>query len=348
MNRYKELVYQSKSYTETYKINEILIKNGFDWFLDCEVENCRIEILKNTLVFNSGVFFNGTWVYGVFRDGQWKYGTWEGGVWYNGTWYNGIFKNGIIFDGRFIAGKIEGGEIRGGEFFDCEIGKSVAKSITQENKNSPKPQQGQPQGQPANRGQMQKVQGQDEPQPVQEQSPMVQPQKIEERVKRFDTFIKKKLKDMNNLKSFSEINEGFFREAGKKIKDFFTEKPGADDELGEKIINYLNNHDDVNINYQKRNDPYYGYKIYWEFVIRGGGNENDQLGEEIWEDDLNVKVIEDIGFEEYFVKVVINQEDELQLHSKIGYTLTDILKKKYEENLKLERNNKINKYKDLL
>jgi len=196
LKRYKELKYDDKTYTETYKINEILIKNGFDWFLDCEVENCRIEILAKTLVFNSGVFFNGTWQYGVFRDGQWKYGTWEGGVWYNGTWYNGIFKNGIIFDGRFIAGKIEGGEIRGGEFFDCEISKDVAKSITQENKNSPKPQQGQAQGQPANRGQLQKIaqSGKDVnfTQPVQEQSPMIQPQKIEERVKRFDTFVKKR------------------------------------------------------------------------------------------------------------------------------------------------------------
>ena len=94
-------------------------------------------------------------------------------------------------DGRFIAGKIEGGEIRGGEFFDCEISKDVAKSITQENKNSPKPQQGQPQ----NRGQLQKVQGQTQPvqpQPVEERSPKIQPEKIEERVKRFDTFINDK------------------------------------------------------------------------------------------------------------------------------------------------------------
>ena len=183
MKRYKELKYNDKLYTEQYKIDEILIENKFDWFLDCEVENCRIEITKNTLVFNSGVFFNGTWVYGVFRDGQWKYGTWEGGVWYNGTWYNGIFNNGLIFGGRFIQGKIEGGEIRGGDFYDVQISEQVVNTTMQKIQEPKKAQQGQPQ----NRGVQQKIQGQT--QPVQPQG--VQPEKIEERVKRFNTFIKK-------------------------------------------------------------------------------------------------------------------------------------------------------------
>ena len=131
MNRYKELRYEDKLYSEQSEIDRLLIKNKFDWFLDCEVENCRLEITKNTLVFNSGTFFNGTWVYGVFRDGQWLYGTWEGGVWYNGTWRGGIFKNGLIFGGRFLKGKIEGGEIRGGEFFDTEIGEQVVNTTIQ-------------------------------------------------------------------------------------------------------------------------------------------------------------------------------------------------------------------------
>lgn len=142
MKRYKELKFEDKTYTEQYKIDEILIKNKFDWFLECEVENVKLEILKNTLVFNSGVFFNGDWKYGVFRDGQWKYGTWEGGVWYNGTWYNGTFQNGLIFNGRFINGEIVGGEIRGGEFFDVVISDNVVKNIENPNKNSLKPQQG--------------------------------------------------------------------------------------------------------------------------------------------------------------------------------------------------------------
>lgn len=180
MNRYKELIFNEKTYTETYIINETLLKEGFGWFLDCEVENCRIEIMKNTLVFNSGVFFNGTWEYGVFRDGQWKYGTWNGGVWYNGTWYNGIFKNGLIFGGRFMAGNIEGGEIRGGDFFDVKISNDVEKKDNQQEKpvNKIKSQT----GTPINRAQLQKVQGQI--QPVEN--------KIEEKIKRFDTFIKSK------------------------------------------------------------------------------------------------------------------------------------------------------------
>jgi hypothetical protein len=125
MRRYKELRYNSKTYTEQYKINQILLEEGFQWFLDCEVEEVRIEIRNKTLIFNSGTFFNGTWKYGVFRDGVWKYGIWEGGVWYNGKWFNGIFQSGIIFDGDFQHGKIEGGEIKGGEFNNMVIDPSV-------------------------------------------------------------------------------------------------------------------------------------------------------------------------------------------------------------------------------
>ena len=128
MKRYKELKYESKIFTETSKIDEILIKNKFNWFLDCEVENTRIEIFKNHLIFNSGVFFNGTWVYGVFRNGQWKSGTWQGGVWYNGTWYHGVYESGLIFSGRFLGGAIKGGEIRGGEFHNVEISKEVIRT----------------------------------------------------------------------------------------------------------------------------------------------------------------------------------------------------------------------------
>lgn len=127
MRRYKELRYDGKIYNETYKIDKILIDGGFEWFLDCEVENVRMEIQFETLIFNSGVFFNGTWYYGVFRDGEWKNGTWNNGVWYNGIWRNGTFESGLIFDGRFFNGKIEKGTIRGGEFFDMIIDKEVVR-----------------------------------------------------------------------------------------------------------------------------------------------------------------------------------------------------------------------------
>jgi len=127
MKRYKELKYNRKTYTEQWKIDEILLKEGFQWFLDCEVEDVRLEISHSTLIFNSGTFFNGTWKYGVFRDGVWKYGVWENGVWYNGKWFNGAFKDGIIFDGKFFHGRMEKGEIKGGEFYHMEISKEVKK-----------------------------------------------------------------------------------------------------------------------------------------------------------------------------------------------------------------------------
>jgi len=145
MKRYKELKYNRKTYTEQYKIDEILLKEGFQWFLDCEVEDVRLEISHRTLIFNSGTFFNGTWKYGVFRDGVWKYGIWEGGVWYNGKWYNGAFQSGIIYDGKFFHGKIEGEtEIKGGEFYNIQIEKSVKreekKKETQSEKDESVPQ----------------------------------------------------------------------------------------------------------------------------------------------------------------------------------------------------------------
>ena len=126
MKRYKELKFDGNIYTEQYKIDDILIKNGYNWFLDCEIENVRIEILHDTLVFNSGVFFNGVWYYGVFRDGEWKSGIWENGVWYNGIWRTGTFESGIIFNGKFFAGTIKSNTtIKGGNFYNINIEKGV-------------------------------------------------------------------------------------------------------------------------------------------------------------------------------------------------------------------------------
>jgi hypothetical protein len=308
MKRYKELKFNDKIYTEPYKIDEILVKNKFEWFLDCEVENVRIEITKDTLVFNSGVFFNGTWVYGVFRDGQWKYGTWEGGVWYNGTFYNGIFKNGLIFNGRFINGKIEGGEIRGGEFFDVQIGHEVVKNISKENKNSPKPQQGQPQ----NRGTEEKIQGQVQPK--------VQPEKIEER--------------------YIKTYEKFFS----KVSKFF-EITGEDDDFGRKLLDYIHNHD---IEIEKKK-----YANDYQFFIKKTGNDADPLGEEVWDEDILVKVEKyyyggyadgDSGGEE--TQVSINEEA-LKLGS-IRHKIYRSTKLKYEENQRRDKNVRLNKYSDLM
>jgi hypothetical protein len=123
--RYSELKYEGQTYTEQWKIDEILIKEKFNWMVNAEIKNARLEISQDTLVWNAGIWYNGNWFFGVWRDGEWKYGTWENGVWYNGTWRNGTFKSGIIYKGHFFKGKILSGEIRGGQFIDIEIDPKV-------------------------------------------------------------------------------------------------------------------------------------------------------------------------------------------------------------------------------
>ena len=123
--RYSELKYNGETYTEQWKIDEILIENKFNWIVNAEIKNARLEIFNDTLVWNAGIWYAGEWYFGVWRDGEWRYGTWENGVWYNGTWQNGTFKSGIIFKGIFFKGKIEGGEIRGGNFINVEISPNV-------------------------------------------------------------------------------------------------------------------------------------------------------------------------------------------------------------------------------
>lgn len=123
--RYSELKYNGQTYTEQWKIDEILLKNKFNWMVNSEIKNARLEIFNDTLVWNGGIWYAGEWHFGVFRDGEWRSGTWENGVWYNGTWQNGTFKSGLIFKGIFFKGKIEGGEIRGGNFINVEISPNV-------------------------------------------------------------------------------------------------------------------------------------------------------------------------------------------------------------------------------
>lgn len=124
-SRYNELKHDGKTYTEQWKIDEILIKNKFNWLVNAEIKNARLEIFQDTLVWNGGIWYNGDWYFGVWRDGEWRYGNWQNGVWYNGKWKDGTFKSGIIYNGTFFKGKIEGGEIRGGQFIDVEIDPKV-------------------------------------------------------------------------------------------------------------------------------------------------------------------------------------------------------------------------------
>ena len=130
--RYIELKYNGETYTEQWKIDEILIKNKFNWMVNAEIANARLEIFQDTLVWNGGIWYNGDWYFGVWRDGEWRYGTWQNGVWYNGVWRDGTFKSGIIYKGKFFKGKILKGEIRGGQFIDIEIDHDVVEYTGEE------------------------------------------------------------------------------------------------------------------------------------------------------------------------------------------------------------------------
>jgi hypothetical protein len=90
--RYKHLKHGDKSITNNRKIDDILIQEGLQWLIDCEIENADIEVKKNTLIWNSGDFITGNWEYGIFKDGN-----------FHGTFKNGIFENGNM-KGNFISG----------------------------------------------------------------------------------------------------------------------------------------------------------------------------------------------------------------------------------------------------
>lgn len=136
MNKYKELIYKGKVYTENYQIEEILVKENLSWFIDSETENARIEISDSVLIFNGGVWYTGVWYFGAWRAGEWKFGSWENGVWFNGTWQDGIFKDGIIFNGTFFQGQFliaklrknnqDGTETRQ-DFINCDISPNIKK-----------------------------------------------------------------------------------------------------------------------------------------------------------------------------------------------------------------------------
>lgn len=128
--RYKELKHEGKTYTKKYQIDEILLENDFNWFLDCEVENMRLEIMKETLIINAGIFYNGIWEYGVLRDVDWRAGTFKNGVIYNGIFKRITVEKGIIFNGTFLRGDILFADIRGGEFKDINISTNVNQTQT--------------------------------------------------------------------------------------------------------------------------------------------------------------------------------------------------------------------------
>lgn len=135
--RYKELKFEGKTYTKKYQIDEILLKNGFNWFLDAEVENVRIEIMKETLILNAGIWYNGIWEFGVIRDVDWRAGTFKNGVIYNGVFKKITIEKGIIFNGIFLRGDILFADIRGGEFRDINISTNVNQTQQSETQTQP-------------------------------------------------------------------------------------------------------------------------------------------------------------------------------------------------------------------
>lgn len=134
--KYKELKFEGSIYTKKYEIEEILLKNNFNWFLDNEIENARIEITKDTLIFNAGIFYNGIWEYGVIRDVEWRNGTFQNGIIYNGTFKKITIENGLIFDGVFIDGVILFADIRGGTFKNINISKQTDNTTEQPQNNT--------------------------------------------------------------------------------------------------------------------------------------------------------------------------------------------------------------------
>lgn len=134
MEKYKELKYNGKIYTEKYQIEEILVEENCVWFIDAETELARIEIKDNVLIFNGGTWFNGVWKFGVFRNGEIKFIKWEDGVFFNGVWQDGLFKNGYIYNGTFFGGQFlnavlkkynqNGSETRQ-DFINCDLSPNV-------------------------------------------------------------------------------------------------------------------------------------------------------------------------------------------------------------------------------
>ena len=133
MKRIKSLKFENKLYFDINTINNILIKNGFYWINNAEIENAYLEIKDDKLYWLSGVWYYGTVDYIIWLDGIFKYGEWLNGVFYNGVfengkWLNGVFMNGVFKGGEFLGGEFRDG-IREGGTFKIDLSESV-KSFT--------------------------------------------------------------------------------------------------------------------------------------------------------------------------------------------------------------------------
>lgn len=241
--RYSELKHDGQTYTEQWKIDEILIKNKFNWMVNAEIKNARLEIFQDTLIWNAGIWYSGNWYFGVWRDGEWKYGTWQNGVWYNGTWRDGTFKSGIIYKGRFFKGSIESGEIRGGQFIDVQIDPKVIEYTgdeiqTKQQIQTQQTQIPQAQAQPQNHDVV-KVHGT----PPAAQQNVAQPKIQQEKnnynmrkIKNFGTFIKESTGDLEDTFVDIELDETDI-DISQKPGKIIIETPSKTDAYNAKMRN---------------------------------------------------------------------------------------------------------------
>jgi len=250
-NRYSELKFNGDVHTEQWKIDEILIKNKFNWMVNAEIKNARLEIFQDTLVWNAGIWYNGDWYFGVWRDGEWRYGTWQNGVFYNGVWRNGTFKSGIIFNGKFFKGKIESGEIRGGQFIDVEISQNVKELTSDEFQEQQEEQQKQVavQAQPEQSNQNKvKVHFTTPTQEIEGQ-PKIQQEKM-------------KYKKMKKLKTFENF-----------INEFFGSKKPKDDILNEIFDEIKTNFVPTSVG-KSGSSFWYNSKLGELLIYRGASKDN--------------------------------------------------------------------------
>lgn len=103
--RFKSLKINGTTFTSETAIQNLLLENGFDWLLSCELNNADLEIIDNILYWNSGIFYYGTWKWGVFKSGEFRSGIWQGGIFMGGT-FNGKYINIVNKGGRFNGTKI--------------------------------------------------------------------------------------------------------------------------------------------------------------------------------------------------------------------------------------------------
>lgn len=128
MERIKSLKFENKTYTDQTIISKLLLKNGFNWLNNAEIENAVLEIKSDKLYWHSGIWYYGVWVYGIWLDGIFRYGDWRDGV-----FYNGVFENGIWYNGVFMNGEFKGGEFLNGDWRDGVKTGGVFKNISDVN-----------------------------------------------------------------------------------------------------------------------------------------------------------------------------------------------------------------------